>query len=200
MININNRNQKNKRPALSELCESKGFTLVETMVAVFILALVITSMLSVVSSDLYSIKYSKNDMIANYLMQEAMDYIKNDRDNFVIQRNVSDTDIGWQNFLTKYDSCKSSNGCIIDMNNGNVSVCQSDGCKAFYYNDKGGDPNTGDGYYYTYEDSGNILTTFKRSIFFSQNSDEVDVKITVEWKNGNLTRSKVLQSSLLKWQ
>jgi hypothetical protein len=31
-------------------------------------------------------------------------------------------------------------------------------------------------------------------------TDEVDVKVTVEWLNGNLVRSRSLVTSLLNWQ
>ncbi|HEY0220976.1 MAG TPA: prepilin-type N-terminal cleavage/methylation domain-containing protein, partial [Candidatus Paceibacterota bacterium] len=59
----------------------KGFTLVESLVAISILSLSILSTFTVVSSSLKSSSLAKEQVIAFYLAQEAMEYIKNVRDN-----------------------------------------------------------------------------------------------------------------------
>jgi len=62
---------------------NKGFTLVEAMFAIFILTFVIVQLMTVVSSSLYSARYAKQEIIMNFLIQEALDGIRNDRDSSV---------------------------------------------------------------------------------------------------------------------
>ena len=71
----------------SKLQKDRGFTLIETMFAVIIMAFSITIFMNVVANTLFSARYAKNEITANYLAQEAIDYIRNDRDSIVFLRS-----------------------------------------------------------------------------------------------------------------
>ncbi len=185
---------------------NKGFTLIETMVAVFILTVAMVSLLGLISTSLFNARYSNNEIVANYLVQEAIDYIRNDRDTTAFQQ-ASNPGGGWTNFKNKYNNCLSANGCQIDTTLNDVSVCNSTPssgssirCKTFYYNEQ---PAVGG--FYTYTNVGNSLpiSNFKRQITMSTDSsngnDELDIKVTVEWKNGTLIKSRSSRVSLLNW-
>jgi len=187
-----------------------GFTLVETLVAVFILTLAVTSLLSLTSKSLFSARYARNEITADYLLQGAADYVRNERDTIAFQQDTSGG--GWNNFFNTFGSptsstlCFSPNGCYFDVNNNDnlsVKACNSIAtfgtikCPVFYY-----DPNAANGGFYNYNSSTGNLSNFKRKIYFKTNPDnpnELFVTVTVEWFNGTLVQSRSLYMSLLNW-
>jgi prepilin-type N-terminal cleavage/methylation domain-containing protein len=192
-----------------------GFTLLETLVAVFILTIALNSLFSLVANSLFSSQYAKNEITATYLAQEAVDYIRNNRDTEAFQHLGGGT---WTSFLGNYGydqaSCFSSDGCYLDASNpdptASVQACTSSGCPVFLYD---ADPVANNRMsYFTYNTEINAVPTiFKRTIKLSLNpsvpslvstdpDNELDIVVTVEWKNGSVSLSRVLQASLLKWQ
>jgi prepilin-type N-terminal cleavage/methylation domain-containing protein len=65
--------------------KNKGFTMVETLVAIFILLLSITGPLGIAQSGLRAAFLARDQTIAFYLAQDAIEYIKNIRDTNFIQ-------------------------------------------------------------------------------------------------------------------
>jgi hypothetical protein len=72
-------------------------------------------------------------------------------------------------------------------------------CPVFNYS-----ASAANGSFYTYTTpAGYAPSDFKRQILMSinpSNPSELDIKITVEWLNGDLVHSQSLQTSLFKWQ
>ncbi|MFA6520567.1 MAG: prepilin-type N-terminal cleavage/methylation domain-containing protein [Candidatus Paceibacterota bacterium] len=75
-----------------------GFTLVETLVAISIFTVSILGLMSILSSGISSTTYAKNKMIAGYLAQEGIEYVRNMRDTAAL--TAADADTGWANFKT----------------------------------------------------------------------------------------------------
>lgn len=184
--------------------KNNGFTLIETLVATMVLTIAISALLNLTTSNFYSARYSNNEVIASYLLQEATDYIRNDRDSIAFKEG------NWTRFLSKYSACfdtyDSTSGCYLDVAdplfsnpvdcNENSSWGESD-CPVLNF-----DKNASGNSFYTYRDTG-VLSNFKRQIVLTMNNlnpDEIDIKVVVEWKNGNLERKRILQTSLLNWQ
>ena len=92
--------------------KNSGFTIIEAMIAVFILTVSIASMLGLTSSSISTAKYTSNEIIANYLLQEAIDSIRNTRDTLVFQGSNNSTD--WTTFLNKYGDKDSKTMCFSD--------------------------------------------------------------------------------------
>jgi len=180
---------------------SKGFTLIETMVAVFILTMALVALLGLTSKSLFSSRYARNEITTNYLLQESIDYIRNQRDSIAFFED------NWQGFLTKlgYPSgpCFSSDGCYFDVNSNslNINYCNTTPtsgttlrCPFLKY-----DESATSGSFYNYGTSG-VTSNFKRKVFLKLNSeDELLVTVTVEWLNGNLVRKRSLSTSFLNW-
>lgn len=194
-----NKLQKNKKiKTNTEL----GFTLVETMVAVVILTLAIVSLLGLTSKSLFSARYAGNEMIANYLLQESVDYIRNQRDSIAFLGD------DWQGFLNKFGyatggACFTSDGCYFDINKSslNINYCNTTPtlgttlrCPFLKY-----DEGATGGSFYNY--SVGLNSNFKRKISLSLNpaQDELYVVVTVEWLNGTLVRKRSLSASVLNW-
>lgn len=193
---------------LKNIKKNKGFTLIETMIAVFILVVAMSALLGLISSSLFSARYAKNDIIANYLIQETVDYIRNDRDTIAFLKH-GDRSNDWNNFLNKYGSpgsmCFSNDGCEIEPALATVNACDGNvgkfgviGCKLFHYDEEARNKD-----FYTYINNGTEVN-FKRQVKMTMspnnNGDELDIKVTVEWQNGSLVRSRSSRVSLLNWQ
>lgn len=189
-----------------------GFTLVETMVAVFILSLVIISLMSVVASSLFASRYARDEIIANYLLQEAVDYIRNDRDTTIFLNTSVETEVSWTTFVDKYSACGVENqGCYIDIFKSLEDTTSPDNIKQCSYNPGPEDTtcpkfffdSNSDSSFYNYGGGGGSESNFIRKIVFTVNpinKNEVIVKVTVYWINGDLSKSRSLQTSLTRWQ
>jgi Tfp pilus assembly protein PilV len=180
---------------INKLKNNTGFTIVEAMFAVFLLTVSVTSLMSIVASSLFSAKYSRDQITATYLAQEAVDYIRNDRDTSILRGTT------FASFSSKYNKCIKPNGCSFDVLdfNGTVKECGagssgSIGCPYLYYNQN---PNDRDLFYSS--SNSYLKTNFKRQILVEDLSNELKISVKVEWMNGGAIKSIVLNSSLLNW-
>jgi len=108
----------------------KGFTLLEALVAVSILMVAVMAPITIAQKGLSSAIYSKNQMIASYLAQDALEYVKNIRDE-----NARTAGAG-ANWLDGLEDCMSPGSCNIDTIDGFIesfdnSVLKKDG-NGFY--------------------------------------------------------------------
>lgn len=175
---------------------SGGFTLIEALFAVFILTLTITAFMGVVAQSLFSARYARDEITANYLLQEVSDYLRNDRDTLVLLSD--DPNAGWNNLLIKYSACKEDDGCYFDILDTPFNPQANGAIQHYLYYH-----NTPESNFYNYTQVGGISTDFERQIFINQNSvnlNEINVKVIVKWENGGLSKSKLLETSLLNWQ
>jgi type II secretory pathway pseudopilin PulG len=186
--------------------KNTGFTLVETMFAVFILTSTIVGLMTVVSNSLFAARYARDEITVNYLLQEVVDYIRNDRDTTVFLGSVGT----WESFFAKYNvSCSSQvGGCYFDVLSViNPKSCDSFGpsCPYLYYDGNAGATENDATTFYVTDDGINqnkTKTNFRRKIVVEQNAnlDEIDVTVTVDWLNGGLPMTRSLKTSFLKWQ
>src|SRR3989344_7463657 len=88
---------------------NRGFTIVESLVAITILVLVVTGVTSAVQTSLSSYIFSKNQIIAFYLAQEGFEQIRNMRDENGIKDRSSPT-----NWLSGLNLCFDVNGCYFN--------------------------------------------------------------------------------------
>lgn len=81
---------------------SKGFTLVETLIAISIFTISILGMISILSNGITDTNYAKDKIIATYLAQEGIEFVRNIRDDSVLYNT---TNSGWSDFLNRTNNC-----------------------------------------------------------------------------------------------
>lgn len=179
---------KNERPRswfLVFSCRSSGFTLVETLVAISILLVAIAGPLTIAIRGLSSANIARDQLIANYLAQEAIEYIRSVRDNNVLQGS---------NWLAGVGACGSSNGCEVDVPNATINGCGSS-CATLKYNTAQGTYGFGSGGDW-------IMSRFTRKTVVNEISQdsEASITVTVSWQTGTNSRTLSINDTILNWQ
>jgi len=105
-----------------------GFTLVETLVAIAVLLTSLTGPLFLAERSFIAATGSRDQMIATFLADEGIEYVRKVRDTNYLSGN------GW---LTQLSSCV-SNPCTIDVANDLVSVCGGGTCLPLNFNSSTG--------------------------------------------------------------
>ena len=152
--------------------KKRGFTLLETVVAVYILSVVVVAGFTAAFISISSSIHAKNQVTAFYLAQDAFDYIRHQRDI-----NVLDPNLGW---LDGFGDCVGFS-CKIDTSDGAISSI-SDDQGYLYLTDNG---------IFTHESGeGNTQTNFRRVISINEIAEyEAKVEIVVSWQQGANDRS-----------
>ena len=161
-----------------------GFTLIETMVAVSVLMVALTAPLTLASQSLFASVYAKDKIVASYLAQEAVEVVREKRDNNLLKIVRGDSTEWLEGVpLGQYFS--------VDVATDEIILC-GDACK-----------NTAiqhDGAFYTYV-SGDA-TRFSREIMVTTfpGSDEATVTASVYWKTGAFKkRSVIVEEQIFNW-
>jgi prepilin-type N-terminal cleavage/methylation domain-containing protein len=111
-----NQQQKNKQ---------KGFTLIETLVAIFILLVSTTGPLSFAQSGLRASFLARDQVVAFYLAQDVTETVKNIRDN---------NSLNGDDWLLGLNACLDPNGCKMETGQAlNIATCSADPCGPMYY-------------------------------------------------------------------
>lgn len=100
--------------------KEEGFTLVETLIAVLILVTSVVTPLSIASQAMVYSATARDQIIASNLAQEAIDFIRNERDRSALNISAANP-ARFQNFLSKFGVysgtntyCFGTDGCAID--------------------------------------------------------------------------------------
>ncbi len=177
---------------------NKGFTLVESLVAIGILSISILATFTAVANGLQSSEISRDQIKAFYLIQEGMEFIKNTREENAL-KNISGTPTDWLAGISAVggvapagDACYFGRTCRIDSANKTMTYCGAafSTCPVLQQS-----PTT---LVYGYN-AGWTNTRFKREIQIeSVNATEIKVTIQVSWTGGDVTKSVKVSQSLFK--
>ena len=182
------------------LCRGKknrAFTLVETLVAISIFTMSILGLMSVLASGISNTNYAKNKIIASYLAQEGIEYIRNMRDSYVLYA----TNGTWNNFKSKLASCNSGgNECGFNtvlysfpLDNDFIKKCNT-GLICNVYLDNGT--------YHTNEGASGVDSGFVRKIWmttYTGVNDEVQISSSVSWTQGSGNYNITFSENLFNW-
>lgn len=169
---------------------NRGFTIIESLVAIAILLVAISGSGSAIQTGISSYIFSKDQIIAFYLAQEGFEEIRNIRDTNVLNgRN-------WLSGLAQSssDPCWFGNACKVEpvVSSGATSCGWPDNCPVLRQ-----DTATG---FFGYNGSWSA-TVFKREIALEQiNEHEVAISVTVYWSKGIVNRQFKARENILNWQ
>ncbi len=191
--------------------KEKGFTLVEVLIAVTIFSIAVTGIITATVQSGMSINDAKYRTEANYLAGEGIELVRAMRDSYVLA-NLVPSD-GWTHFIDDfYTVCSgpcdvdafndlNSSSALIHANNGTsiIPCVQSTGyntCQLNY------DTTTG---FYKHNFNSVSLSPFTRTITIpplpvgATTTNELQLTVTVSWKEGVSTQSVTMNESLFNW-
>lgn len=179
-----------------------GFTLIETLVAVSVLMVAIVAPMSLASKSLATAYYSRDQITAFHLAQEALESVRHTRDHNVLQNAF-----GVQaDLLSGIPS--GGNAFTIDTRDDSMTVCPGNGCPPLETN----------GNHYGYHRSGETVcssgqlpgindcwgtthfTRTARANFVGASTDEVRISVEVRWQTGAFqSKSVFISENLYRW-
>lgn len=157
-----------------------GFTLLETMVAIMLFIIALSALLALVRDSVTSASYTRNEVVATYLAQEGIDYIRNIRDQNVY---VNPTASPWTDFVTEIKTnsgCGTSAGCYLNLDNFSKLTPCAIPCQ-------------------TIQVSSDNKPFIRKITTMDIGTDVLLVKVEVTWLNGTNTRTRTLTTSLYNW-
>ncbi len=182
MINVNNKIKK-----------EKGFTLLELLVTIFIIAIGLIGAYIIAQYPLSQISVSMNRLKAAYLAQEGIEIVRNIRDTNWIEKE------DWTRGLTQAINCRKEEGeekryCEADYDD----ISLED------FNQENDSPrllkilNSG---FYGYSESSGTETKFTRKINIKNPSGEdyLKVEVVVDWSEKGKDYSFDLQENLYNY-
>jgi len=166
----------------------RGFTLVETLVAITIIATALVGPFYAVQQALNASRSARNQLIATSLAQEGIEYVRSIRDSNYLYNNVNVTQRSWLYRLdgTGGNTCFTPARCTIDA----VEDTVSSSVTPLYlsttdiYNQQGlGAP-----------------TVYTRTVqLTSVTATEVIVTVTVSWTTKGQARTAIVSETLHNW-
>lgn len=166
---------------MKNIYTKKGFTLVETLVAISILLIAVVGPMSAIGASITQLGVARDQMIAVNLAQEGIETVRQIRDSNMLEKWITlDSTTSWDNGLGEacYWSTRTSLTKILDCNPAPV-----------YINNLG---------FYTQGDGTLTPTIFKRMIQIKDISGaEKKVTSTVSWTaNGGTTKQVQVSESI----
>ncbi len=176
---------------------SGGFTLIETLVAVLLLTTALAGPLTIASKGITASIVAKDQIVAFYLAQDAIEYVRFKRDSNRLAGN---------SWLTGLNNCISAGGtvaCILDSTENSPSAPSSCAsittCTVLRYDTTNNR--------FTYSVTGSVISpiALRRAVIITTpvngNADEISVTVNVTWSDqASITRSIVVRENLLNWQ
>lgn len=186
---------------------STGFTLIETFVAITVLIIALAGPFTLVMKALSVAKATKGQIISMYLAQEAIEYVRNIRDENILVGNNWLTDLNGTKMVklpgggisydpTPIPACDCVNAeCIVNAPvYRDVITCEGS-CPPIKFNSESK--------IYGYSsDSAWEDTVFTRIIKINEIEEdkEVIITVTMKWQEGPNEKEFVVTEHLLNWQ
>ncbi len=161
----------------------KGFTLLETLVAVAVLLMALMGPFSIAQQSLRSAYYARDQVTAFYLAQEGVEFVRAIRD----QNYLSGSD-----WLEGIGPTCTNTPCTIDFPNFTYATCPQGVCAALRLSTIGGLYNQADG----------PPTPFTRQILLTPsptNADQIIVSVTITWRSAGVARTFTIEERLNNW-
>lgn len=169
----------------------KGFTLIESLIAILIFSLSIIALMTVLAKGMQSSRSAYTQMIAGYLAQEGVEAVRNIRDTYAVSGLGL---ISFENDMIAR-GCLDPDGCSLNSNsilNGNpvfdadtLDACGGQSCGQIVLS--GINPNS------------SLTYSFIRKIIMEKQGNDYQVTTIVNWQEGRRNRQVELVTYLTTW-
>jgi len=156
----------------------KGFTILEVIVAIFVITAGIVGVSGLITQTIGSVTISSQKLVAAYLAQEGIEIVRNIRDTNWLEEAAWDDGLGVGYWEGDYDDTQNLTSWVDPGNFLNIDVSG----------------------FYSY--SAGTQTKFKRKITIGSGPilDSLNVKVEVLWKEKGETYQVEAQENLYDWR
>ena len=178
------------KPITYYLSPNYGFTLVETLVAVSVLVVAVAAPMTLAAKSLLTAFYAKDQITASYLAQEAIELVRNQRDQNFIRILQGDSTAAWLDGITTTGS-----SFTIDARNGAMDSCGGV-CDNLYLNKVDGiyAYSTGSGW-----QKSRFVRTTTVDMVSGSNDNEAVIAVVVQWNGSFGSRTFTLSEHIYNW-
>ncbi len=155
----------------------KSFTLIESLIAIFILTSGILAVFGLISSSFLPLSFSSKKLVAAYLAQEGIEIVRNIRDTNLIQNK------NWDENL--------SHGTFTNFDYRSESIPDNTNCQNKNYLTLVGE---------FYQCSTSSPNSLKREISITKSENVLEVRVTVSWKDRRRSYQLTAQENLYNWR
>lgn len=171
----------------------KGFSLIETLIAVSVLMMAVAGPLSIASRGLVSAQFARDQIIAFHLAREATELIRNKRDENILSGQ------DWFDGMVSSPVCLSPNVCRVSPTAEDVTftICSGGACEPLSVHTVTG--------IYDYDSGVNWRESrFTRSISFetvpNHFDNEIVANVTIKWDTGSLSKEFTISEHFFNWK
>ena len=175
-----------------------GFTLVETLVAISILTMSILGTFTAVQSGLATSSFAKDQVTAFYLIQEAMEYVRNIRDDNGLTNlyalEFGGSQVHWLHGMSSVpsDPCYFGRTCVIDSPTKTMTTCPGGFGTCPFLRQNSTSKLYGHSTFAGWQE-----TKFRREIQFEQvTNEEIVVNVRISWNSGPFGKTITVRQSL----
>lgn len=177
-----------------------GFTLVEVLIAVSILSLSLLATFTAVSNSMRTTNFTEDQIIAYYLADEVLEYIRNKRDSNALAHITAfggGGSVEWLAGIAQVatDPCFPGKVCYVDVPinpSESIKTCSSDAssCPVLLYNSNNG----------LYGHTTGTPTPYRRSVTITSiSATEVSVRVQVSWTAQGVSKDYTQTLVLRNW-
>jgi type II secretory pathway pseudopilin PulG len=168
---------------IKKISKNSGISILEVVVAIMIIAMGMIGVLSLVIQNVEAQYINKNVLMASGLSQEGLELVRNIRDlNWLTPENTWSQDIvGDGTYIIDYGGLASIN----------MAINSIDEAGARLYVDNNG--------LYTHTVTA-TATNFYRLITVVDNTNYLDIKCAIRWKDGTQSHDYVAETYLYDWR
>jgi len=173
---------------IKKISNNSGISILEVVVAMMIITMGMVGVLSLVIQNIEAQYINKNVLMASGLAQEGLELVRNARDlNWLTPGN--DPIIGWkQNIVGDGTYIMDYGGLASIM----MAINSIDEAGARLYVNSNG--------FYTHTSGGNTPANFYRLITVVDNTDYLDIKCAIRWKDGAQSHDYTAETYLYNWR
>lgn len=159
----------------------RGFTLVETLVAITILMIAVSVPFFSIQQAITVSNVSRDELIASSLAQEGVEYI------YFLRNNNYFQGVSW---LTGMNACTGTHGCTVDPAQNALTACSSSGCPVLKLSSTN-----------LYTHSGVFpVTRFTRTVRLTAlSATQERVTVTVTWQTARQSYTVTVVENLYNW-
>ena len=163
---------------------SRGFSLIEALVAISVLVLALTGTLTVASHGLFSSNIAQDQIVAFYLAQEAVEFVRNARDNNAL---------AGADWLNRLEPACTATDCRVDVNAtppNDIANC-GEVCPFLKLGDTG-----------IYNYANGTDTVFRRTVRINETvgNREATIDVTIAWNRHGHERNFTIREHIFHWK